>query len=367
MGLLIFYLILALVVSFMCSVMEAVLLTTPLSHLVVKAEQGNRVAPKLIKLKKDIDRPLAAILSLNTIAHTVGAAGVGAQATRVFGEAYFGIISAVLTIMILVFSEIIPKTIGARYWRQLSIASGQAIRATIFITYPLVLVAALFSRMFSNREADTTTSREEISALVNIGKEEGIFGPRENRIIQNIIRLKKIRITEIMTPRVVVAAADENMKMKDFPKHKTLLHFSRIPVYHGDFENFTGYIFRQGVFEELSRDHHNKQLKEIKRDVLVVPGTSPVFRVWEQLLERKEHMAIVVDDFGGMEGLVTMEDIIETMLGFEIVDETDVVTDMQQLARERWAERQEKYKYLDAFFKDKTTGEKRAESDENSE
>ena len=358
MGLLIFYLFLALVVSFMCSIMEAVLLSTPLSHLVVKAEKGSSVANRLIAMKKDIDRPLAAILSLNTIAHTVGAAGVGAQATRVFGEAYFGIISAVLTIMILVFSEIIPKTIGARYWRQLSIAAGQAVRVTIVITYPLVVVAALFSRLFSKSEADTTTSREEISALVNIGREEGIFGHKENRIIRNIIKLKKIRITEIMTPRVVVAAADENMKMKDFPKRKALLHFSRIPVYSGDLENFTGYIFRQGVFEELSMDHHNKQLKEIKRDVLVVPGTSAVFRVWEQLLERKEHIAIVVDDFGGMEGIVTMEDIIETMLGFEIVDETDVVTDMQQLARERWAERQEKYKYLDEFFKDKEAKER---------
>jgi len=355
MGLLIFFLLLALLVSFLCSIMEAVLLTTPLSYLVVKSEKGSKTAGKLILLKKDIDRPLAAILSLNTIAHTVGAAGVGAQASKVFGETYFGLVSAVLTILILVFSEIIPKTIGARYWRQLVVPAGHAVQATIIITYPLVLVAALFSKMFSNRNADATTSREEISALVSIGKEEGVFGARENKIIQNIIRLKSVKIAEIMTPRVVVAAAEEHMTMEDFARNKTLLHFSRIPVYNENFENITGYIFRQGVFEKLSKDQHKKQLREIKRDILIVPKNKPVYRVWEQLLERKEHIAIIVDDFGGMEGIVTMEDIIETLLGFEIVDETDVVTDMQQLAKERWAARQEKYKYLDDYFREKET------------
>lgn len=252
MTLLLFYLFLALIVSFLCSIMEAVLLSTTLSYLTVKEKNGNRSAKKFIALKQDIGRPLSAILSLNTIAHTVGAAGVGAQATKIFGEVYFGIISAILTILILVLSEIIPKTIGARYWRELAMISGHAIRITIFITYPLVIIFPYITRLFSKRQNESTVSREEISALANIGTEEGIFGEKENKIIQNLIRLKSIRVSEIMTPRVVVSVADENMTLKDFLKNKEFLHFSRIPIYSENTENITGYVFRQVVFEKLA-------------------------------------------------------------------------------------------------------------------
>lgn len=352
MTLLLFYLFLALIVSFLCSIMEAVLLSTTLSYLTVKEENGNRSAKKFITLKQDIDRPLSAILSLNTIAHTVGAAGVGAQATKVFGEVYFGIISAILTILILVLSEIIPKTIGARYWRELAMISGHAIRITIFITYPLVIIFPYITRLFSKRQNESTVSREEISALANIGTEEGIFGEKENKIIQNLIRLKSIRVSEIMTPRVVVSVADENMTLKDFLKNKEFLHFSRIPIYSENIENITGYVFRQTVFEKLAEDQVGLKLKDIKRDIVVVPETNPLFKVWETLLEKKEHLVLIVDEYGGMGGIVTMEDIIETLLGFEIVDETDTITDMQQYARERWNMRQTKYNLLDQFKKE---------------
>lgn len=349
MGLLIFYLFLALFVSFLCSVMEAVLLTTPQAYLVVKHEKGSKTAGRLMKLKSKIDRPLSAILSLNTIAHTVGAAGVGAQATVVFGEVYFGLISGILTLLILVFSEIIPKTIGARYWRQLTLFVGQAVQVTIIITYPLVLISALFTRVFSSNRQDKTTSREELSALAKIGREEGVFGEKENKIIQNILKLRTLKVDEIMTPRVVVAAADEEMALADFPKVASLLRFSRIPVYHEKMDNITGYVFRQSVFEKLSEKNASLKLKDIKRDILIIYQSRPIFSVWEELLERKEHIAIVVDDFGGLEGVVTMEDIIETLLGFEILDETDTVTDMQQYARDRWQKRQEKYKYITGY------------------
>lgn len=349
MGLLIFYLFLALFVSFLCSIMEAVLLTTPQAYLVVKTEKGSKTAARLMKLKNKIDRPLSAILSLNTIAHTVGAAGVGAQATVVFGEVYFGLISGILTLLILVFSEIIPKTIGARYWRQLALFVGQAVEVTIVITYPLVLISALFTKVFSSRKKDKTTSREELSALARIGREEGVFGEKENKIIQNILKLRTLKVGEIMTPRVVVAAADEDMALTDFPKVASLLRFSRIPVYHENMDNITGYVFRQSVFEKLSEKDAALKLKDIKREVLIVYQSRPIFSVWEELLERKEHIAVVVDDFGGLEGVVTMEDIIETLLGFEILDETDTVSDMQQYARERWQKRQEKYKYITGF------------------
>ncbi|MEX0980758.1 MAG: CNNM domain-containing protein [Bacteroidales bacterium] len=349
MGLLIIYLLIALLISFLCSIMESVLLSTPASYLYVKKEQGNRTANRMILMKIKIDRPLSAILSLNTIAHTVGAAGVGAQAVKVFGEVYFGVISAVLTLMILIFSEIIPKTIGARFWRQLALFVGQAIQVTIILTYPLVIISALFTKLLSKKGAEKTTSREELSVLARIGREEGVFGEKENKIIQNILRLRTLKVREIMTPRVVVSAADENMLLKEFPKVSAFLHFSRIPVYHEILDNITGYVFRQTVFEKLSEKGATLKLKDIKRDILITYQSRPIFSVWEELLERKEHIAVVVDDFGGLQGIVTMEDIIETLLGFEILDETDAVTDMQEYARDRWRKRQDKYKYLTGY------------------
>jgi CBS domain containing-hemolysin-like protein len=347
MTLLLFYLFLALVVSFTCSIMEAVLLSTPISYLRVKEQRGNKGATKFIKLKQNIDKPLSAILSLNTVAHTVGAAGVGAQAVKVFGEAYFGLVSAVLTILILVVTEIIPKTVGARFWRELAIFSGHTILVMIIITYPLVIISAYITKLISSSQNEQTTSREEISVLANIGAEEGIFGEKENKIIQNLIRLQKIRVSEIMTPRVVVSVADEEMPLKNFPKNKEFLHFSRIPVYSENNENITGYVFRQAVFEKLAENQGEMKLKDIKREIVVVPETKPLFSVWETLLERKEQIALVVDEYGGMDGIVTMEDIIETLLGFEIIDEKDTISDMQQYARERWIMRQTKYNMLD--------------------
>lgn len=352
MTLFLFYLFLAIIISFLCSIMEAVLLSTSLSYLLVKEKKGNSSAKIFIKLKQNIDRPLSAILSLNTIAHTVGAVGVGAQAIKVFGEAYFGIISAILVILILFLSEIIPKTIGARYWRELAMVSGYAIRVTILITYPLVIISAYITRLISKKQVEQTISREEISVLANIGTEEGIFGEKENKIIQNLIRLKHINVSEIMTPRVVVSVADEKMTLVDFLNNKAFLHFSRIPIYSEQVENITGYIFRQTVFEKLAEVQTRLKLKDIKRDITIVYKTNPLFKTWETLLEKKEHIALIVDEYGGMDGIVTMEDIIETLLGFEIVDEKDTITDMQQYARERWKMRQAKYNLLNQFKKE---------------
>jgi CBS domain containing-hemolysin-like protein len=329
--------------------MEAVLLSTPLSYLRVREAEGHNYAINFIKLKQNIDKPLSAILSLNTVAHTVGAAGVGAQATKLFGEAYFGVVSAVLTILILVLTEIIPKTIGARYWRNIDALAVSIVNIMIIITYPLVVVSAWITRAISSGHKEQTISREEISALANIGTEEGIFGEKENKIIQNLIRLKTVRASQIKTPRVVVAVADEEMTLRDFWNKKELLRYSRIPTYQGNDENITGYIFRQSVFEKLADDDANLELKlkDIKREIVFAPKTMPVFNLWDLLLNKKEHIAIITDEYGGMDGVVSMEDIIETLLGFEIVDEKDTIADMQDYARQRWTERQEKYKHLD--------------------
>ncbi|MGF1587470.1 MAG: CNNM domain-containing protein [Bacteroidales bacterium] len=344
---LISYLFLALFVSFLCSIMESVLLSTPQSFLMVKQAEGNAWAKSFIELKLNIDKPLSAILSLNTVAHTVGAAGVGAQAVFVFGDAYFGIVSAVLTILILVFTEIIPKTIGARYWRNLTKSSYIIIKFMIFLTYPLVLASAVITKAISNNSKENTTSREEIAAMASIGADEGIFSDKENKIIQNILKLKNVKVTDIMTPRVVMAVANENLLLNDFLKNKNYLKFSRIPVFADNEENITGYVFRQLVFEHLAEDKHSLKIKDIKREILVVPDSMVLFSLWEKLLEKKEHIALIVDEYGGVDGIVTMEDIIETLLGLEIVDEKDTITDMQKFARERWETRQAKYNLID--------------------
>ncbi len=348
MTLLLIYLFIALITSFICSIMEAVLLSLPRSYLKAEAEQGNVTAQSFLTLKDDIDKPLSAILSLNTVAHTVGAAGVGAQATIVFGQAYFGVVSAVLTILILVLTEIIPKTLGANYARSLMGIASVTIRGMVIITYPLVVMSAVLTRVLSRKDPELTTSREEISALANIGTEEGIFMDRENKILQNLIKLKSIKVSEIMTPRVVVVVADEDMTLQEFLSKKDFLHFSRIPVYSEHRDNITGYVFRQMVFEKLAEDQFDLKLKDIRREIVTVASITTLFRAWEIMLARKEHIALVSDEYGGMDGITTLEDIIESLLGFEIVDETDRVDDMQKFAADRWKARQKKYRLLGA-------------------
>jgi CBS domain containing-hemolysin-like protein len=351
MILLFFYLFLALVVSFICSIMEAVLLSTPQSFLLVKQEDGHVWAEKFLDLKNDIDKPLSAILSLNTIAHTIGAAGVGAQAVKVFGEASFGIVSAILTILILVITEIIPKTIGAKYSRNLAKVSCLTMRGMIFITYPLVIMSAVITKLITKDSQKETASREEIAALANIGATEGVFSNKEHIIIRNLLKLKNIKASKIMTPRVVAAVADEKLSLKDFAENKDYQRFSRIPVFSGNDENITGYVLRHFVFEKLVADQQDLKLKDIKREIVVVSNDIVLFALWEKLLEKKEHIAIIVDEYGGLDGIVTMEDIIETLLGLEIMDERDAVADMQKYARDRWQNRQTKYNLLNKLEK----------------
>ncbi len=348
MTLLLIYLFIAVFISFLCSVMESVLLSTPISYLKTRIELGDKSAEEMLLQKEDIDKPLSAILSFNTVAHTVGAAGVGAQATVVFGEAYFGVVSAVLTIIILVFTEIIPKTLGANYSKELVGISSKIINGMIFITYPLVWVSSLLTKILSKKESELTTSREEVSALAKIGTDEGVFEEKENKIIQNLIKLKSISVSKIMTPRVVVVKASEEMTLQKFLENKEFLHFSRIPVYKIDTDNITGYVLRSMVFEKLAEDQFDLKLKDLKREILTFRGNVTLFDAWDQMLSKKEHISLVTDEYGGMDGITTLEDIIESLLGFEIIDEKDKVDDMQQYAIERWKEKQKKYDFLKA-------------------
>ena len=348
MGLLFFYLFLALFVSFLCSIMEAVLLSTPLSYVTMKEKQGVKAASFLRKHKEDVDKPLSAILSLNTVSHTIGAAGVGAQASIIFGDAYFGLVSATLTIIILLFSEILPKTIGAYYWKSLVVFAGIVIEGMIYLTYPLVLISRTLTNIISNKkESENYVSREEFSVLVDIGTKEGVINIAESRIIQNIIKLRDVKVEEVMTPRVVVETAPENMTIAEFHIVQGYKHYTRIPIFSAENnEDITGFVNRQDVIENMANDNFDLQLSSIKRELLVVPNLQPLTVLWERLLAKKAHIALVVDEYGGFEGIVTLEDVLETILGLEIMDERDVAPDLQQFARERWKQRLSKYKDL---------------------
>ena len=335
MSALFFYLFIALFVSFVCSLAEAVLLSIPQSYLATIKDKY-RWADSFLNYKQNIDKPLSAILALNTIAHTIGAAGVGAEASKLFGHTSLGVVSAILTLLILIFSEIIPKTLGALYCKSLSKLTFYSIKFMMILTYPLVFISIRITQLFAKKK-NQIISREELSAMANLGYDEGVFSKDENRIIQNILNLKKIKVSEILTPRVVVVSADENLTIDDFKSQKQFLNFSRIPLFSNQNEKITGYILLQDVLKNNSDNKNVKtSLKEFKRDILTVPNTINLFVLFNRLVEKKEHISVVVDEYGGLDGIITMEDVIETFLGLEIMDESDKVIDMQKYAKQKW-------------------------------
>ncbi len=334
MGLILLYFLGALSLSFLCSVLEAVLLSTPMSYISMRENQGSKTATLMKQYKNNVDRPVGAILSLNTIAHTIGSAGVGAESIKIFGEQYFGLISAILTLLILVLSEIIPKTIGASYWRSLAMPSTRIIRVLILITYPLVLLSELITKVFTPRGNQASMSREEVSAMVDVGTTEGVFRESESKLIKSCIALSGVKARQIMTPSIVVESACQDLTVKDF-QAKQSWSFSRIPVYAGDKDYITGYVLKDAVLKLLSEDQFHVKLSDLKRPILTFREEESVFQIWEKMLEKREHISVIIDEYGGLRGLVTMEDIIETMTGVEIVDEDDVAVDMQALAKEK--------------------------------
>lgn len=337
MVLILVYLTATLSISFLCSILEAVLLSTPMSFITMKEKEGHKTALKLKEYKNNIDKPVAAILSLNTIAHTIGAAGVGMESAKVFGEEYFGIISAILTLLILVLSEIIPKTVGASNWRTLALPSTKVIKVMIIITYPLVWLSELITHLFSSKKNQPSVSREEVSAMVDVGTEEGIFESKESGVLKSIIKLVNVKAGEIMTPNLVIESAPESMTMKEYYANVNLT-YSRIPVYKDNKDYITGYVLKSTVLEKMSQDRFNLTLSEIIRPILTFNESESVLNIWEKMLEEREHISIITDEYGCMRGILTLEDVIETMLGVEIVDECDKAIDLQQVAREQLAE-----------------------------
>ena len=331
--LLVIYVLLALCISFLCSIAEAVLLSVTPTYIEQLKEKNSKQALMLEKLKHEkVDQSLAAILTLNTIAHTVGAIGAGAKATVVFGSAWFGIFSAIMTLMILFLSEIVPKTIGAVYWPKLAGLAGYFVYYLIILLYPIVWISELLTRLIARGKSIHLFSREEFLAMAKLGEKTGHLRIKESRIIRNLFRFEYRKITDIMTPRTVIAALPENLMISQVVEEVSRSPFSRLPVYRTDIDDLTGFVLKNEVLIYEAKGRGEIKLSEIKRDILVVPESLNLIRLMEKLLQNDQHIANVVDEYGGTRGLVTLEDLFETLIGSEIVDETDDVKDMQTLA-----------------------------------
>lgn len=336
---LIIYFSLAVVISFLCSLLEAVLLSISHTYIAILIEEGKRSGHILDKFKNKIDSPLSAILTINTVANTVGAAGVGAQALAVFGSKWVAAVSAILTFSILVFSEIIPKTIGAVYWRKLAPTAAYLITGLIYITFPFVIIFEALGRLIAGKDSQSKVTREEIDAVADMGIEEGELLDRERRVIKNILHLHQIYVRDVMTPRSVLFALPKNITVKEAISEHAPMRFSRIPVYGRDLDDISGIIRRYPLNLAFSEGKGDKALADLAGPINAVPGSMTVADVLEEFIQRREHLFLVVDEYGGTFGIITLEDAIETLLGVEIMDELDSVEDMRKYALEQWEKR----------------------------
>ena len=315
-------------------------MSVPISYITMREDEGYKPARLMKMFKTDSSRPLAAILSLNTIANTIGAAGVGQQANIVFGSRWFGLVSAVTTILILVFSEIIPKTIGTTHCKALMGPVAKVIRILIFALYPIVVSVEWLQKLITPKDRETAVSREEVGAMADVAEESGELDEDENEIIQNLINMDEITAADAMTPRVVASIAPESMTVKSFYRDKRFQHHSRIPVYDGNDEYITGYVLRTEVLQLLVEDKFDTKLGEIRRDIASFTEDTTLDVIWDEMLSKDEQISVIINEYGSFQGILSLEDVIETILGDEIVDERDAVRDMQQLARDRWKKRQ---------------------------
>lgn len=338
MTLLFIYLAIAIGVSFLCSILEAVLLSIRPSFLENLLLEKPRAAAQISRVKERIDESLSSILILNTFAHTMGAAGVGSQALLVFGPQWETLIAVLLTLVILFFSEIIPKTLGATFWRRLAIPSAYIIVWLVRIVYPLVWVSSRLTQLFSNNKEDEIT-REEILAIASLGHKGGALISRENEYLSNLLGLRDVRTEQILTPRTVVHMLDETMTVSAALDHPQTRQFTRIPIYAGNSDAVVGKVIRVDLFEAERAGHGDQPLSSFSRDITRVSEKLPVSNLLDMLIKTRMHMVLVEDEFGQNAGIVTLEDAIETLLGREILDESDVVADMQEMARDKYRER----------------------------
>lgn len=337
MTLLLLYIALALGVSFLCSVAEAVLLSVTSAYTSVLEQKGRRSGILLARLKRDIDRPLAAILTLNTIAHTVGAAGAGAQATAVFGSAYLGLFSAVLTFLILVLSEIVPKTLGAHYWRALAPGTAWGLHYLIGLLSPFIRLSELITRLITRGErGGSGFDRHELTVMADLSSQDGHLDERESGIMKNLLLLRQTAIRDAMTPRTVLFSAPQAQTVEEFLNSHRTVPFSRIPIYREDPDDITGVVLLNDLLLARARGEAEHPLEEFRRELPVLLDSMPLTQALEEFLRRQMHMILAVTEYGSVVGLITLEDVLETLLGREIVDEKDKTRDMRELARRRW-------------------------------
>lgn len=337
---LVLFVLLALVFSFLCSVAEAVLLSITPSFVAGLQETRPDFGRLLGRLRQqDVDRSLAAILTLNTIAHTIGAIGAGAQATAVFGSTWMGLFSAGMTLLILFLSEIIPKTLGAVFWRRLAWPTAHFIRGLIVLLFPLIWLSEQVTKLIARRRDVHAFDRNEFVALADLGQQAGQIDERESRIIRNLFRLVSLTAEDIMTPRTVMFAIQRDTMVADALAEWPDCPFSRIPLYGRDLDDVTGFILKDDLLLAQAQGRGEQRLATLEREIATVAGQTRLSDVLELLLDRRQHIALVAGDYGGTRGLVTLEDVVETLLGMEIVDEVDRVEDMQALARRQWRKR----------------------------
>ena len=335
--LLILYTALAIGVSFLCSILEAVVLSIPNTQVAVWQKDGNRRGDLWSKLKADdAVKPLTAILTLNTIAHTMGAAGVGSEVQKQFGNEYLTVASIVLTLAVLFLSEIIPKTLGTAYWKQLSLITGIILNAITILLVFIIAPIQWMKKILPSADGQLVT-RDDLAALADLGEEEGALMQDEETVILNLLRLREISVTEVMTPRVVVTALQQTMTIKEVLDEYPVLRFSRMPVYDESIDEIQGVVIRSELLVAASRDEWDRTIDSFMKPVEFLSTTQNVDNALDLFLERRQQFAVVQDEFGGTSGIPTMEDVLETLLGEEIVDELDEVDDMRELAREQAA------------------------------
>ena len=341
---LIVYFFLAIVVSFACSVFEAVLLSVSQPFIATLKKSSPEMGQRWEKLKNQIDGPLTSILTLNTIAHTVGSIGVGKEVAGLASDSGYsgwinGLAAALMTLAVLVLSEIIPKTLGAKYWRKLSPAVGILLEKLTWLMTPFVWFIRLFG---GSGHGESEFSREELRVMADIGRKEGKLQEGEARILKNLLHMKDNQAKDVMTPRVVVFSLAEETSVADFVAQHEESPFSRIPLFGDNPDNVTGVVLRDEILLAAAKDQHAQRLSEFSRPIQAIPESMRLTEAFQRMVANREHISLVVDDYGGLAGLITLEDIVETLLGLEIVDEADTREDMQQFARLRWEQRAKK-------------------------
>ena len=339
---LMFYLTLSIGVSFLCSMFEAVILSISRAYVASLSKSGHKRGKLLEKLKTDIDDSLSAILTLNTIAHTIGSAGVGAEILKLYGDAYLAIGSVILTILILVLSEIIPKTIGATYARQLAPTVALGIQFFIYITFPFVICFKALSKLLGSSKHGATITRDEVLFTAQIGRDGGEITDKEVLIIKNLLTFRRVLVRDVMTPRTVVFALEQQMSVQEVEAKHPTINFSRIPIFKEEIDNLVGIVTRYDISQAQRQKDSPTSLQEISKNIHIVHDTMKIGDVFDLFIERSEHLFGVVDEHGGLDGIITLEDTIETLLGVEITDEFDTVEDMREFAAKQWEKKREK-------------------------